>query len=73
MMDLLGCLPNQEHPASDQDHVAPRKTLAENAENRRGQLDDDSNCAEPQDKGRPDTDLPGTFALMLGQAVVRIA
>ncbi len=52
VMDFLCCLPDEEQTAGDQDQVAPRETLAENFNDRLGELDDDGNRAE-KDKAHP--------------------
>jgi hypothetical protein len=61
VVDLGGCLPYQEQAAGDQDHVLPRKRLAEDFEYRRGQLHnkrDGAQQAQAQYQRHADADAP---------------
>ena len=72
VVDLLGRLPDEEQAAGDQDDVPPGEGLAEEREDRRGQLDDEGDRAEQHqahDQRRADAEPAGALALMLGQLV----
>ena len=73
VVDLLRRLPEQEQAAGDEDQVAPGEGLAEDLEDRLGELDDVGDRAqqpEAQDESEADADAPG-LGLMLRRQLVR--
>ncbi len=72
MVDFLGCLIDEEKTTGDQDQVLPGEGLAENFEDRVGQLDDPGDRAEQaeaHDQRQTDTDLTRLFTVLRRQLV----
>jgi hypothetical protein len=72
LVDLVGALAQQEEPAEDQDHVAPRDLLPYYREQRRGEPDDPAQREQqedPHDQRQPESQPPGERLALLGQLV----
>ena len=72
VMDFLGCLPDEEQAAGDQDQVSPGQSLAEEIDDRLRQLDDDGDCpqqGDAHDQCDADADPTGPFAVGLRELV----
>ena len=71
VVDFARRLENEEQPAGDQNKVAPGKILAQNREQRRGEMDDVGRASHEQhseDKRQADPDAPRLRRLRLRQS-----
>jgi hypothetical protein len=75
VVDLGRGLPDQEQASRYQDQVAPGESMAEQGEQRLGELHDESDARQqrqPQDHRQPDTDAARVGAPILGSLLVRM-